>query len=119
MLAGQPTLDTALDSAIASGRLSPDEHTALSVAMDAFETAILKWRTTHHSIVAKMLGARRGTGDTEGVAYLQQARGIPLFAGGCPFGHGARSIGAAPAEPAASPDRQLAAVQAGWVVRLR
>ncbi|MDQ3587381.1 MAG: tryptophan 2,3-dioxygenase [Actinomycetota bacterium] len=89
VIAGQPNLDQALDTAIASGLLTPDEHTALSAAMDAFETAILKWRKTHHSIAVRMLGERRGTGDTEGVAYLEQARTIPLFASGCPFGHGA------------------------------
>lgn len=35
-----------------------------------------------------MLGERRGTGDTEGVSYLERVRTIPLFAAGCPFGHG-------------------------------
>ncbi len=93
VIAGQPKIDQALDSAIASGLLTPDGHSALSAAMDAFETAILKWRRTHHSIAVRMLGERRGTGDTEGVAYLEQARTIPLFAGGCPFGHGAQSAG--------------------------
>ncbi len=93
VIAGQPNIDQALDSAIASGLLTPDGHSALSAAMDAFETAILKWRKTHHSIAVRMLGERRGTGDTEGVAYLEQARTIPLFAGGCPFGHGAQSAG--------------------------
>lgn len=36
----------------------------------------------------RMLGERRGTGYTEGVAYLEPVRAIPLFAPGCPFGHG-------------------------------
>jgi tryptophan 2,3-dioxygenase len=89
VIAGQPSLDEALRGAIAAGRLGPDEHTALSAAMNDFEAAIAKWRKTHHSIAVRMLGERRGTGDTEGVAYLEQARRIPLFSGGCPFGHGA------------------------------
>jgi tryptophan 2,3-dioxygenase len=89
VLAGQPTIDEALRTAIASGLLQPEEQTTLTAAMDAFEAAVLKWRKTHHSIAVRMLGERRGTGDTEGVAYLEQARRIPLFAGGCPFGHGA------------------------------
>jgi len=89
VIAGQPTIDAALDTAIASGLLTPDEHTALSAAMNAFEATILKWRKTHHSIAVRMLGERRGTGDTEGVAYLESVRRIPLFAGSCPFGHGA------------------------------
>ena len=97
VLAGQPTIDEALRGAIAAGRLSPDEHTALSAAMAGFEAAIAKWRKTHHSIAVRMLGERRGTGDTEGVAYLEQARSIPLFSGGCPFAHGARGTDGAPA----------------------
>ena len=89
MIAGQTTIDEALRDAIAAGLLNPDEHTALSAAMNGFEAAIAKWRKTHHSIAVRMLGERRGTGDTEGVAYLEQARRIPVFSGGCPFGHGA------------------------------
>ena len=50
--------------------------------MASFEAAILKWRTTHCSIAARMLGERRGTGGSEGVRYLEQAREIPLFAAG-------------------------------------
>ena len=36
----------------------------------------------------RMLGERRGTGGSAGVAYLEEARTIPLFAGSCPFGYG-------------------------------
>jgi len=97
VIAGQPTIDEALRDAIAAGLLSPGEHTALSAAMAGFEAAVAKWRKTHHSIAVRMLGERRGTGDTEGVAYLDQARRVPLFSGGCPFGHGARSTEGEPA----------------------
>jgi tryptophan 2,3-dioxygenase len=89
VIAGQPNIDEALRAAIESTMLSPDEHTAVSVAMDAFEAAILKWRKTHCSIAVRMLGERRGTGGSEGVRYLEQARDIPVFAGSCPFGHDA------------------------------
>ena len=89
VIAGQPNIDEALRAAIESTQLRPDEHTAVSAAMDAFEAAILKWRKTHCSIAARMLGERRGTGGSEGVRYLEQAREIPVFAGSCPFGHGA------------------------------
>ena len=93
VIAGQPTIDEALRrrSHRAAG---PDEHTAVAAAMDSFEAAILKWRKTHCSIAVRMLGERRGTGDTEGVPYLEQARDIPVFAGGCPFGHGAPAAAA-------------------------
>lgn len=89
VIAGRPNLDEALRNAIASTLLSPDGHTAVSSAMAAFEAAILKWRKTHCSIAARMLGERRGTGGSEGVRYLEQARDIPVFAGRCPFGHDA------------------------------
>jgi tryptophan 2,3-dioxygenase len=89
VIAGQPNLDAALDGAIASGRLDPGAHTAVSAAMAAFEAAILKWRKTHCAIAMRMLGERRGTGGSAGVAYLESARSIPLFAGSCPFGPGA------------------------------
>lgn len=95
VMAGQPNVDEALRAAIASTRLRPDEHTAVSAAMAAFEAAILKWRTTHCSIAARMLGERRGTGGSEGVRYLERARGIPVFTGACPFGHGAPGAPAA------------------------
>jgi tryptophan 2,3-dioxygenase len=86
VVAGQATLDGALDAAIEAGALTPAAHTALSAAMDAFEAAIFKWRKTHHSLAARMLGERRGTGYTEGVGYLREAREIPVFSGRCPFG---------------------------------
>ena len=88
VIAGQPNIDEALRAAIESTMLSPDEHTAVSVAMDAFEAAILKWRKTHCSIAARMLGERRGTGGSEGVRYLEQGRTTPVFKPRCPFGHG-------------------------------
>lgn len=88
VLAGQPTIDATVRSAIASERLHPDARATLTAAMEGFEAAVLKWRTTHHSIAARMLGERRGTGYTEGVGYLEQVRGIPVFAPGCPFAHG-------------------------------
>ena len=89
VIAGHPNIDAALRTAIESTLLRPDEHTAVSAAMDAFEAAILKWRKTHCSIATRMLGERRGTGGSEGVRYLEQARDIPVFAGSCPFGHDA------------------------------
>ena len=102
VVAGRPTIDEALRNAIAAGLLSPDEHTALSAAMDGFAAAVAKWRKTHHSIAVRMLGERRGTGDTDGVTYLERARSIPLFSGGCPFGRGAAGARRQGAEPGLS-----------------
>jgi tryptophan 2,3-dioxygenase len=87
VIAGEPNIDSALNDAIEAGLLSPAGHSAVSAAMTSFEAAVLKWRKTHHSIAVRMLGERRGTGGSVGTAYLHSVREIPLFAGGCPFGH--------------------------------
>jgi tryptophan 2,3-dioxygenase len=84
VLAGQRSLDDALDAAV----LTPYEREAVRAAMDRFEAAIFKWRKTHHSVAVRMLGERRGTGNTDGVRYLEQGRTIPVFKPRCPFGHG-------------------------------
>jgi tryptophan 2,3-dioxygenase len=80
VLAGQPTIDRALQA----GTLSAEQATAVRAAMDRFAAALLKWRRTHHSVAARMLGEHRGTGDTEGRAYLAQGMAIPVFAR-CPL----------------------------------
>ncbi len=98
VIAGQPNIDQALDTAIESGLLTPEGHTEISAAMDAFEAAIMKWRKTHVSIAMRMLGERRGTGGSAGVAYLEEARTISLFAGSCPFGYDQASADACPAQ---------------------
>lgn len=81
VLAGQPTIDRALQA----GTLSAEQATAVRAAMDRFAAALLKWRRTHHSVAARMLGEHRGTGDTEGRAYLAQGMAIPVFAPRCPL----------------------------------
>jgi tryptophan 2,3-dioxygenase len=81
VLAGQPTLDEALGTARAAGRLTAGAHDDVRAAMQRFEAAILKWRQTHYRLAVRMLGQRRGTGYTEGVPYLEKARAIPVFAG--------------------------------------
>jgi tryptophan 2,3-dioxygenase len=83
VLAGRPSLAEALAGAIASGRLTPDMVDMVSDPMQGFEAALLKWRQTHYRIAVRMLGDRRGTGYTEGVPYLDEARTVPVFA--CPF----------------------------------
>jgi tryptophan 2,3-dioxygenase len=86
VLAGQRSLDEALDTAM----LTPHEREAVGAAMHRFEAAIFKWRKTHYSVAVRMLGERRGTGNTDGVRYLEQVRTIPVFEPRCPFGHGSR-----------------------------
>jgi tryptophan 2,3-dioxygenase len=81
--AGRPTIERALQA----GTLSEDQATAVRAAMDCFASALLKWRRTHHGVAGRMLGDRRGTGDTEGQAYLAQGMTIPVFTPSCPLGH--------------------------------
>ena len=85
VLDGQPTIDGALQA----GTLSHEQATAVRAAMDRFSSALLKWRRTHHGVAGRMLGDRRGTGDTAGQAYLAQGMTIPVFAPRCPLGHAA------------------------------
>jgi tryptophan 2,3-dioxygenase len=82
VLAGQPTLDEALKSAHAGRRITADMHAAVGSAMRRFEAAVLRWRQTHYRLAVRMLGARRGTGYTEGVPYLERTRAARLFASG-------------------------------------
>ena len=81
VLAGRPTIDGALQA----GTLSHEQATAVRAAMDHFSSALLKWRRTHHGVAGRMLGDRRGTGDTAGQAYLAQGMTIPVFAPRCPL----------------------------------
>jgi tryptophan 2,3-dioxygenase len=89
VLAGQPTLEDALERAHASGRLRSDTHGEVRSAMERFEAALLAWRQTHYRLAVRMLGDRRGTGYTEGVPYLEKAHAVPLFrarSAGSPLG---------------------------------
>ena len=79
VLAGQATLSETLARARASGQLTEAMHDDVRSALARFEAAVLKWRQTHYRLAVRMLGQRRGTGYTEGVPYLQQARAVPLF----------------------------------------
>lgn len=83
VLAGQPTIERALQA----GTLSDGQATAVRAETERFASALLKWRRTHHSVAGRMLGDRRGTGDTAGQAYLAQGMAIPVFASRCPLGH--------------------------------
>ena len=80
VLAGQVTLDEAFQAARARERFSGREVDDLERAMRRFAATLLRWRRTHHGIAVRMLGERTGTGYTEGAAYLEAVRTIPVFA---------------------------------------
>ena len=94
VVAGQHNIDEALKAAARSGLLGPSRLASVRAAMDRFEAAMFKWRKTHHSLAAHMLGERRGTGGSEGVRYLNEAREIPVFKARCPVDHGALAAAA-------------------------
>jgi tryptophan 2,3-dioxygenase len=81
VLAGRMTIDRALQA----GTLADEAVAAVGAAMDRFASVLLKWRRTHHGVAGRMLGDRRGTGDTAGQAYLAQGMTIPVFAARCPM----------------------------------
>lgn len=75
VVAGQPTLDQALDSAM----LDPADQEEVTLAMRHFAGTLLQWRRTHYRLAVRMLGDRTGTGYTEGTPYLGEVRTIPVF----------------------------------------
>jgi len=81
IVAGQMTIEDALLAA----HLPADATAEVGEAMAAFEMSITDWRRMHHNLAMRMLGMRRGTGYTEGVPYLAEARSQPVFS--CPYAY--------------------------------
>lgn len=79
VLAGQMTLDEAYQAALTAGRLRAGQVEELEAAMQHLAATLLRWRRTHHGVAVRMLGERTGTGYTEGAAYLESVRTIPVF----------------------------------------
>ncbi|MFC8850262.1 MULTISPECIES: tryptophan 2,3-dioxygenase family protein [unclassified Micromonospora] len=79
VLAGHPTVDAAYRTAVRAGRLAGADRARVEGEMRAFADAVLGWRRTHHRLATRMLGARPGTGYTEGTPYLAAVRSIPVF----------------------------------------
>jgi tryptophan 2,3-dioxygenase len=79
VLAGQHTLDDAYREVSASGELTDEQLGALEQAMRGFAGVWLRWRQTHYRLASRMLTDARGTGSTDGTAYLASVRTIPVF----------------------------------------
>jgi tryptophan 2,3-dioxygenase len=79
VVAGQHTLDDAVEELRASGEAAEPELQALAEAMREFARALLRWRNTHYRLAVRMLGEASGTGYTEGTPYLKAVRAIPVF----------------------------------------
>lgn len=80
VLAGQVSVDEALEAARAGGRLSARDLAALEQAMREFAATLRRWRRTHARLAVRMLGEQTGTGYTEGSPYLMAVQAIPVFA---------------------------------------
>ncbi|MDG4797059.1 hypothetical protein [Micromonospora sp. WMMD1082] len=76
---GQPTVDETYRSAVADGRLAGPDHALVARRMAAFAGTLSQWRRTHHRLAVRMLGARSGTGYTEGTPYLAAVSAAPVF----------------------------------------
>ncbi|WP_433686062.1 tryptophan 2,3-dioxygenase family protein [Micromonospora carbonacea] len=79
VLAGHPSVDAAYRAAAHAGRLAGADRDRVEREMRAFAEAVLGWRRTHHRLAVRMLGARPGTGYTEGTPYLAAVRSTPVF----------------------------------------
>ena len=77
VLAGQPNLSQTYGAV--GDALSAAERVRLDQAMSGFAAALLRWRQTHYRLAVRMLGDRRGTGATDGTAYLRSTRAIAVF----------------------------------------
>ncbi|MBL6279363.1 hypothetical protein JMF97_24725 [Micromonospora fiedleri] len=77
---GQPTVDQTYRRAVADGRLTGADAVLVARRMSAFAGALTQWRRTHLRVAVRMLGARSGTGYTEGTPYLAAVSTAPVFA---------------------------------------
>ncbi|PRY23850.1 tryptophan 2,3-dioxygenase [Aliiruegeria haliotis] len=77
--AGPRTLEVAFEEACRNGSLAPSVRKAIAGELQAFSEKLLGWRQAHYQMARKYLGARGGTGYTEGVPYLERVRHVPVF----------------------------------------
>ncbi|MEV6813081.1 hypothetical protein [Micromonospora sp. NPDC051296] len=95
--AGQPTVDEAYRSAVGGGRLAGADRDLVARRMGEFAATLLRWRRTHHRVAVRMLGARSGTGYTQGTPYLAAVRDVPVFSTNAPDPHLTDPTGGHPA----------------------
>ncbi len=77
--AGQATLEGAYRAACDGGTIAPANRDAIAVEMTTFAAQLVRWRKAHYELARRFLGTHVGTGYTEGVPYLKEVRGIPVF----------------------------------------
>ena len=77
--AGHDSLSQAYLDTRRDGTFGPREWELLDARLSRLESAHQRWKSTHRSIAARMLGAASGSGHTSGVPYLQQCLSNRLF----------------------------------------
>lgn len=78
-VAGHDDLSRAYLGARRDRMFTPDEWDVLDAALNKIESSHQRWKATHHSLAARLLGEARGSGDTAGVPYLRKCLDNRLF----------------------------------------
>lgn len=78
-MAGHDDISGAYLDARRDGMFTPEEWDVLDAALTKLEGGHQRWKATHHSLAARMLGEARGSGDTAGVPYLRKCLDNRLF----------------------------------------
>jgi tryptophan 2,3-dioxygenase len=78
-IAGQDNLSEAYLDARCDGAFVAHEWDALDAALTGLEAGHQRWKATHHSLAARMLGDAAGSGYTTGVPYLRKCIDNRLF----------------------------------------
>ncbi|GLH98823.1 tryptophan 2,3-dioxygenase [Phytohabitans aurantiacus] len=64
---------------LAAGKVQPRHGRKLEEAMYGLGVVVDRWRTTHHRLATRFLGNEPGTAASQGAAYLDRVRTIPVF----------------------------------------
>jgi len=78
-LAGHDNLSQAYLDARNDGMFTADEWILVGAALNRLEGSHQRWKATHHSLAARMLGEAHGSGYTTGVPYLRKCLDNRLF----------------------------------------
>ncbi|MFJ5779974.1 tryptophan 2,3-dioxygenase [Streptomyces sp. NPDC093094] len=79
VLAGRDTVQDTWEDVISSGWLTEPDAAAVRAAAQQLEAVHQRWKQTHYRLAVRMIGARSGTGATEGVPYLKSVVANRLF----------------------------------------
>ena len=78
-IAGHDSLSQAYLDARRDDKFTVDQWNVLDAALNKLEGGHQRWKATHHSLAARMLGEAHGSGYTAGVPYLRKCLENRLF----------------------------------------